>query len=333
MGMQFPNSDQVMLEVEITTVRKVALGVVALELRPCSGYELKPFEAGAHIDVVLPVRDANGQNMVRQYSLCNDPQEHHRYVIGVGRDVQSRGGSEWLNEHAKLGDILHISIPRNNFSLNESADHTVFVAGGIGVTPLLAMARRLSAIGRPWTFYYCARNSERAAFLTELSQLPGMVIPVFDGLPEGKPIDLYEVMANAPLSAHFYCCGPSSLMEAFQCAAADRPSSHVHVEWFKPKSFEPQTLQGDRSFEVKLARSGLSLNVPTNKSLLDVLIDAGIAVQHSCCDGVCGTCETSVLEGVPEHRDSVLFGDDAKSTDRMMVCVSRSITPHLTLDL
>ncbi|MDM0050540.1 PDR/VanB family oxidoreductase [Variovorax sp. J22R115] len=316
--------------------RVVADGVVAIELRAVDGYELTPFAAGSHIDVELPVRDAHGHFIVRQYSLCNDPAEHDRYVIGVGRDANTRGGSAYLHDNLQVGDVVHISTPRNHFQLYEPAPSSVLVAGGIGVTPMLAMARRLSALGQRWTLYYCARTPERAAFLDELKALPGHVIPVFDGVPGGTPIDLSKVMADAPTDAHLYCCGPTTLMEAFERAAATRDPSTVHVEWFKPRPVVASAtagVKGDGNFVVKLANSGVTLTIPPQKSILDVLIEAGIAVQHSCCDGVCGTCETRVLEGIPDHRDSVLLGEEANATDRIMVCVSRCAGASLTLDL
>lgn len=322
------------LTVRITDVSAKAEGVVALELRPADGGALPPFTAGSHIDVELPVTDRQGQPLVRQYSLCNDPDEVHRYVIGVGRDINSRGGSAWVHDHAKLGDTLRISAPRNHFALVEGAEESVLVAGGIGITPLLAMARRLSALGRRWTLYYCARTPQRAAFLRELEALPGRVVPVFDGIPGGKPIDLTSVVEATSQVAHLYCCGPASLMVAFQTATSLRPPAHVHVEWFKPRQVvhDPPP-GGDGAFQIMLARTGLKLSVPASKSVLDVLLEAGINVQHSCCDGVCGTCETKVLDGIPEHRDSVLFGEDAKTSTRMMVCVSRCAGTELVLDL
>ena len=323
------------LNVRVHDRRAVADGVIAIELRATDGYELSRFTAGSHIDVELTVRDGHGHFIVRQYSLCNDPAEHHRYVIAVGRDANTRGGSAYLHDQLKVGDIVHISTPRNHFQLYEPAPHSVLVAGGIGITPLLAMARRLSALGRTWTLYLCARTPERAAFLDELKSLPGTVIPVFDGVPGGAPIDLERVISDAPADAHLYCCGPTTLMEAFEQAAARREPHTVHVEWFKPRPASAATdvAAASGSFELKLAHSGVTLAVPPEKSILDVLIEAGVAVQYSCCDGVCGTCETRVLEGIPDHRDSVLLGEDANATDRIMVCVSRCAGNSLTLDL
>lgn len=323
------------LSVHIASMQHAAEGVLALDLRPLESTVLPPFTAGAHIGVELPIQGDTSNPVIRQYSLCNDPEENHRYVIAVGRDPQSRGGSIWIHEVLQPGDKLRISTPRNHFPLNQSATHSVLVAGGIGVTPLLAMARQLSKLGKAWSFYYCAKSSERAAFLEELQKLPGKVVPVFDGIPGGSPIDLTAVVGSAPAGAHFYCCGPSSLMEAFEKACSHLPDEQVHVEWFKPRSFinSATTSTINSAFEIKLAKTGRSLSVPADQSILDVLIEAGVSVQHSCCDGVCGTCETRVLEGLPDHRDSVLLGDEAKCTDRMMVCVSRSTGPFLTLDL
>jgi ferredoxin-NADP reductase len=318
--------------VRITDILRKAEGVVALELHAADGRALDAFTAGSHIDVELPVRDASGRPLQRQYSLCNDPSEQERYVIGVGRDAASRGGSLWLHEQARVGDMLQISAPRNHFELDEDAEDSILVAGGIGITPLLAMARRLSALGKRWTLYYCARTPERAAFLDELEALPGKVVRVFDGVPGGAPIELPRVVADAPRHAHLYCCGPVSMLEAFQQAAAQRDPGHVHVEWFKPRQATPAA-GGEGAFQITLARTGLKLDVPAGKSILDILLEAGVPIQHSCCDGVCGTCETRVLGGVPEHRDSVLFGDEAGTTGRMMVCVSRSASPELVLDL
>jgi vanillate O-demethylase ferredoxin subunit len=322
------------LTVRVAKIERAAEDVLALELRAAPGYVLSPFTAGSHIDVELPAKDAAGHFIVRQYSLCNPPSEHDRYLIAVGRDANSRGGSTWIHDTLKEGDTLRISTPRNHFPLVEDASATVLVAGGIGITPMLAMASRLSALGRKWTLYYCARTPQRAAFKEILEQLPGELVPVYDGVPGGSPIDLVEVMKSAPADAHLYCCGPTSLMEAFEKAAQARPAQHVHVEWFKPRP-TAAAAQGDweETFSIKLARTGTTLAVPANKSILDVLIDAGVSVPYSCCDGVCGTCETRVLDGIPEHRDSVLFGEEAAANDRIMVCVSRCRTPSLTLDL
>lgn len=317
------------LDVLIHARRQEADGVVSLDLRAIGG-DLPAFTAGAHIDVAVPLP---GGAVTRQYSLCNDPGESHRYLIGVGRDAASRGGSSWLCERAAPGDRLRISAPRNNFPLAEAAPHSVLVAGGIGITPLLAMARRLSALNRSWTLYLCAATPRRAAFLGDARALPGQVVPVFDGMPGVASLDLRAVAAAAAPDTHLYCCGPEPMLRAFQAACAGRPAGTVHMEWFKASTDVPAPAGGERAFAVQLARSGRQIDVPVGTSILDALLGAGIEVAHSCCDGVCGTCETRVLTGRPDHRDAVLLGADAQAQDRIMVCVSRCHDDVLTLDL
>lgn len=321
------------LDACVHRIRTLAEGIIEIDLRPVAGMELPQYTAGAHIDVELPVPDVQGRKLVRQYSLAGDPADRSRYLIGVGLDAQSRGGSRYLHETLAEGDTLRISVPRNHFPLDERAGQSVLVAGGIGVTPLVAMARRLSALGKPWELYLCARTPERAAYLEELTALAGgRVITVFDGVPGGRPIDLPRLFEAASDDTHFYCCGPSSLMEAFEVQAKRASPQRVHVEWFKPRTPVPSE-GGDKAFTLKLARRGLALTVLPEKTMLDALLEAGVDVPHSCCDGVCGTCETRVLEGIPDHRDSVLFGAEADANDRVIVCVSRAKSDSITLDL
>jgi vanillate O-demethylase ferredoxin subunit len=318
-----------MIEVTVHGRRQEADGVVSLDLRATTG-ALPRFSAGSHIDVAVPLPAGP---VLRQYSLCNDPAEAHRYVIGVGRDAASRGGSAWLCEQVAEGDRLRISAPRNHFPLDEAAPHSVLVAGGIGITPMLAMARRLSALGRSWTLYVCAATPARAAFLAEAQRLPGQVVPVFDGLAGVASLDLRAVAAAALPDTHLYCCGPGPMLHAFEAACAGRPAGTVHLEWFKAPETALAVVNGERAFDLQLARSGQRLQVPVGTSILDVLLAAGIDVAHSCCDGVCGSCETRVLAGRPDHRDAVLLGPDAQAQDRIMVCVSRCRDALLTLDL
>lgn len=320
------------LSVRVHRIRTLAEGIREIELRATDGDRLPAFTAGAHIDVEVPA--PGGAVLVRQYSLAGDPADRGRYLIGVVLDALSRGGSKYLHDALREGDALRIGAPRNHFPLNEGAGLSRLVAGGIGVTPLVAMARRLSALGRPWELFLCARTPERAAYLPELEALPGgRVMPVFDGVPGGRPIDFASVFGDAPDDTHFYCCGPGSLMEAFEAAAQGVSANRVHVEWFKPRAPVQSAESGDRTFTVKLARQGIELTVPAGKSMLDAILEAGGNVPHSCCDGVCGTCETTVLDGIPDHRDSVLFGADAEANDRIIVCVSRARSATLTLDL
>jgi tetrachlorobenzoquinone reductase len=319
-----------MIDVVVRRKSAAAEGVVTLELADVSGEPLPAFAAGAHIDVELPLP---GGPQLRQYSLCNAPGERHRYVIGVGLDANSRGGSSWIHAQLQEGMRLRISAPRNNFPLAESAEHTVLVAGGIGVTPLLAMARRLTELGRRWTLYYCVRTPARAAFLGELMALGGEVVPMFDGMPGVGSVDLVAVLAQAPAFTHFYCCGPAGLMKAFLAASAARDAATVHVEWFAAPAASNDEPVGEGEFQLHLARTQRTLAVLPKQSILDVLLDAGIDVPYSCRDGVCGSCETRVLAGECDHRDLVLMPAEAAANDRIMLCVSRCKGAALTLDL
>lgn len=308
---------------------RVADGVLALDLRSPSGALLPPFTAGAHIDLHLPE-----VGVVRQYSISSDPADRTRYVVGVALDASSRGGSRFVHEQVRAGDLLTVGLPRNNFPLAEDARASVFIGGGIGVTPLLAMARRLSALGRAWTFYLCARTPERAAFLQEMLLLPhGRVVPVFDGVPGVAPLDLFKLVREAAPDAHFYCCGPAPMMEAFTEATRHIDPARVHVEWFTAPANAKSLAPASGAFVVRLQRSGKALEVAPEESLLDALARGGISVPSSCRDGICGTCEVRVLAGTPDHRDLVLSAADRDKGDRMFVCVSRCNTAELLLDL
>jgi tetrachlorobenzoquinone reductase len=321
------------LTLHVHAKRREAEGVVSLDLRTVDGETLPSFTAGSHVDIHIPHADASGRPLIRQYSLCNDPIERHRYVVGVGRAADSAGGSHYLHDQLREGDRVEVGGPRNLFALEESAPCTVLIAGGIGITPLLAMARRLSALGREWTLYYCVRDPARAAFLAEAQALPGTVVPVFDGMPGISMLDLDKVAAAATPDTHLYCCGPAPLMLSFERATATRRAPTVHIEWFTPRTPDPAAAGEDGAFEVHLARTGRTLVVPADKSILDVLIEAGVDVGYGCCDGVCGSCEVRVLDGRPLHRDSILTGPDGDARDRMMICVSRCADGSLTLDL
>lgn len=319
------------LRVVVHAKQLQAEGVVSLDLRPVDGAPLPLFEAGAHIDVYLPI---GTEPLMRQYSLCNDPSERHRYVVAVGLDANSRGGSRWVHAGLSEGQALQVSAPRNQFALAEEAPRSVLIAGGIGITPILAMARRLAALSKPWTLYYCVRTPGRAAFVRELMQLGGEVIPVFDGMPGIAPLDVAQLVAQTSSDTHLYCCGPAGLMRAFMDAVSGRDPKTVHVEWFAAPAKPEGTATGcDGAFDIHLARTRRTLRVPADKSILDVLLDAGLDVPHSCRDGVCASCETTVLAGECDHRDLVLMGAEAAANDRMMICVSRCKGESLTLDL
>jgi vanillate O-demethylase ferredoxin subunit len=305
-----------------------AQGVVSLDLRAVQA--LPAFEAGAHIDLLLPTPQGP---LMRQYSLCNDPRETHRYVVGVGFDANGRGGSRWIHESLTVGQTLQVGRPRNHFPLAETAPKNVLIAGGIGVTPLLAMARRLSAIGAPWTLYYCVRTPERAAFLDVLRALPGRVIPVFDGEPGVTGLDIAALARAEAPDTHLYCCGPAPMMQAFGLAVRGRAPDTVHQEWFAAPAGDAAHAPSDGGFDVHLARSGHTVRVPPDRSILEVLSTQGIEVPFACEQGVCGSCETRVLAGRCQHRDLILSEAERDANDRMLICVSRCDGDSLTLDL
>src|SRR5450830_983361 len=298
-----------LLSVRVQAMRFEAQGIVSVELMSPEGAALPAFEAGSHIDLHL----ANG--VVRSYSLLNAPAERHRYVVGVLNDRNSRGGSRYVHEQLRVGATLTISAPRNNFPVDENAAHSVLVAGGIGITPISCMLTYLRGRGKSAELLYCARSRAEAAFVNELLQQP----------------DLRAFLASKPKDAHFYCCGPTPMLNAFEAMCAELDLPNVHIERFAAaENVEPA--QTDE-YVAELARSKKSVTVPAGKSLLDALLDAGLDVDHSCREGVCGACETKVLEGEPEHRDGVLSKSEKASNKMMMVCVSGCKGRRLVLDL
>nr|WP_249792530.1 PDR/VanB family oxidoreductase [Bradyrhizobium sp. BRP22] len=271
--------------------------------------------------------------MIRSYSLVNDQSERKRYVIAVNRDAEGRGGSRLIHDTVRVGDIMTISHPRNNFVLQENAAHSVLIAGGIGITPLLAMVRRLEGLGRSWELFYATRTRFAAAFLDELHALRRDVHQnlhvTFDHAPLGRKLDLAAIVEGASAEAHLYCCGPVSMLEAFEAATTGRPTDQVHVEYFKAK--EKQATDG--GFEVRLARSARTIAVEPGKTILSALLDAGITANYACAEGVCGTCETRVIEGVPDHRDQFLSKEERAANKTVMICCSGSKSPTLVLDI
>jgi ferredoxin-NADP reductase len=311
-------------KVRVRRISYEAENVNSYELVLPDGGDLAPFTAGSHIDLHLQ----NG--MIRSYSLVNDQGERHRYVIAVNKDPSSRGGSSFVHEGIKVGDIITISTPRNNFALREDAEFSVLIAGGIGITPLMSMIRRLEELARPWKLLYAARTRRAAAFLDDLHGIrPENLQMDFDDERLGKVFDIAAIVANQPEHAHLYCCGPVPMLEAFERASASRPSDHVHVEYFQAK--EAPALDG--GFEVKLARSNRTVAVETGKSILDAVLDAGISANYSCTEGVCGTCETRVIEGIPDHRDLFLSPEEKAANKTIMICCSGSKSGTLILDL
>jgi vanillate O-demethylase ferredoxin subunit len=315
------------IQVRVKRISYEAENINSYELVSPTGSHLAPFAAGSHIDLHL----SNG--MIRSYSLINDQRELSRYLIAVNKDAVGRGGSRFIHETVRAGDIIWISRPRNNFALQEDASHSILIAGGIGITPLLSMVRRLEALGRSWQLFYAARTRSAAAFLDELNALRFDVASNLhidtDDERSGRVFDLGAIVKDVPVDAHLYCCGPVPMLEAFEAATADRPPHHVHVEYFKAKD-KPAAEGG---FEVTLARSNRTIRVPPGKTILDALLDAGVAVNYSCSEGVCGTCETRVLDGVPDHRDLFLSKEEHATNGTMMICCSGAKSSALRLDI
>jgi ferredoxin-NADP reductase len=321
-----PQNDNLTLRVR--NIGWEADGVLSIELVAPDGAALPPFEAGAHVDLALPVP---GGTVSRSYSLCNDPRETQRYVVGVGRDRASRGGSRWVHEHLRAGALLQVTPPRNHFRLNEAAPAFALVAGGIGITPILAMARRLHALGKPVRALVAARTRETAAFVDEMRALvPGLTLHL--DREAGGPPDLRGWLATLPHGAGVYCCGPAPMLDAFERSCADLGLTDAHIERFTAAPAAADAPPAG-AYTLVLERRGLTLEVNPGKGLLDTLLDAGVDVPYSCMEGVCGTCETRVLEGEIEHRDGVLSAVEKKRGDVMMVCVSSCKGPRLVLDL
>lgn len=303
-----------------------AEGILGVELVPEQpDTSLPVVEAGAHIELHL------APGLSRSYSLTR-PGESHRWCVAVNRDAASRGGSRWIHESLRPGALLQVDGPRNHFALDESAPHAVLIAGGIGITPLLAMARRLTAIGRPWTLHYAARTRAQMAFVDELRALAdraGARLELRRDHEGDPPLDLPAIVAGLPEGAHLYACGPAGLLDAFEAATAALPRERVHLERFAAAQ-APDTAGG---YAVTLARSGRRVAVPPGQTLLDALIAEGLEPLHSCRSGVCGTCEVRVLRGTPDHRDLVLSDAQKAAGDRMMICCSGSLSAELELDL
>ncbi len=316
------------LTVRVRSLTWEAEGVLCVELVAPDGAALPVFEAGAHIDLQLPLPAGVAS---RSYSLCNDPCERHRYVVGVGLDRASRGGSRWVHEQLRPGALLSITAPRNHFRLNEAAPSFALVAGGIGITPILAMARRLHTLGKPVRVLLAARHRGAAAFVDTMRALAPELTLHLDSEAGGPP-KLHAWLAALPVGTSAYCCGPAPMLDSFEKACAELGLTDAHIERFAAAP-APADARPPGGFTLVLDRSGRSIEVPADKSVLDALLDAGIDMPYSCMEGVCGTCETRVLDGEIDHRDGVLSAVERKRGDVMMVCVSRCKGERMVLDL
>jgi len=309
-------------DVRVEAKHAASDGVVELTLREVSDHPFPRWTPGAHIDLML------GEAPTRQYSLCGDPADHHLWRLGVLRDPNGRGSSLYVHDQLHVGDTIRVRGPRNNFELVDSPRY-LFIAGGIGITPILAMINAAEAAGAEWRLVYGGRQHASMAFLDELA-LHGNRVTVWPQDEKGL-IDLDAVLGTPQDDTLVYCCGPEPLLAAVEDRCASWPPRSLHVERFsaKPLTEPARTV----AFEVVLAQSELTLPVPPDRSILDVVEEAGVGVLSSCAEGTCGTCETPVLDGIPDHRDSVLDDDEKAANDCMMICVSRACTARLVLDL
>jgi ferredoxin-NADP reductase len=305
-------------ELLVSSVELVADGVLALALRHPLGEPLPGWQPGAHLDVVL------GPGLARQYSLCGDPADRAVWRIAVLREAAGRGGSAYVHEHLRRGGTVRVRGPRNHFPL-EPAGRYRFVAGGIGITPLLPMLAAADRAGADWTLLYGGRTRAAMAFTGELARYGDRVTLA----PEDETglLDLAPVLDGVPDGTLVYCCGPGPLLDAVEERC---PPRILRTERFHPKE---QLTEANGEFDVVLARSGRTVAVPPDVSVLDAVRAAGVEVLYSCAEGTCGTCETEVLEGVPDHRDSVLTEAERAAGETMLVCVSRCHGNRLVLDL
>lgn len=316
------------LEVRVARKIEEAVDICLFELTSIDGGPLPAFSAGSHIDVTLP------GGLTRQYSLCNDSSESHRYLIGVLKDPNSRGGSKAMHEKVAQGDLLRISAPKNHFPLAHDARRALLLAGGIGITPILCMAERLSMIGTPFHVHYCTRSPERTAFRHRIKASPfaAQVHFHFDDGPEDQKLDLASLLALPDPGRHLYVCGPKGFMDAALALArqAGWSEASLHYEFF---TAETTATEADNAFDVQLASSGRVVSVPVGKTVVQALADAGVVVQTSCEQGVCGTCVTRVLEGEIDHRDMFLTPQEQASNALFTPCCSRARSRRLVLDL
>jgi phthalate 4,5-dioxygenase reductase subunit len=312
-----------MLPLRVTRHDRIADGIHMLEFRDAGGKPLPEFSAGAHIAIQTP----NG--LLRKYSLCNDPAERDRYLVAIKREANGRGGSCNLIDNTKAGDELMVTAPVNDFALPQRAQDFLFIAGGIGITPIMAMIREIRRQGKRFRLFYCSRSPETTAFIDELSapEFKDHVVIHYDHGDPARSLDFKPILAERKNREHLYCCGPRPLMEAVRHSTDHWSSAAVHFEAFSDAETHKVT---DKPFKVRLAHSGDVVDVPTDKTILEALRAHGLEVPSSCETGTCGTCRTKLLAGKADHRD--LYLPDHDRADNIMLCVSRALTDEITID-
>jgi vanillate O-demethylase ferredoxin subunit len=316
------------MEVRVAAKTAECEGIFGFELVSLNGAPLPGFSAGSHIDVQIP------GGLTRQYSLCGDPTETHRYQIAVLRDPKTRGGSAAMHDEVQPGDVVRISAPKNHFALAHGARHNLLLAGGIGVTPILCMAERLATTGGSFEMHYCTRSRDRTAFLGRIEGSPysDRVHFHFDDGAVEQRLDMAACLATPAVGVHLYVCGPKGFMDAVLATARANgwPESQLHYEFF---AGEVLGSASDAGFEVQIASSGRVVAVSREQTVIQALAAAGIEIPFACEQGVCGTCLTRVLEGVPDHKDMYLSPDEQLANDQFLPCCSRAKSSRLVLDL
>lgn len=317
-----------MIDVLVASKKAVTDDICVFELASVDGAPLPPFSAGAHIDVNLP------DGMIRQYSLCNHSDEQHRYQIGVLRDPVSRGGSKAMHQQVNEGDRLQISEPRNHFPLAHDAKHSILFAGGIGITPILCMAERLAHTGASFELHYCTRTPAKAAFVEHIkaSSFADNVHFHFDDGEAIQKLDVKSLLDTPQPNTHVYVCGPSGFMAHVLDIAEDHqwPVAQLHREYFAAGAVDASN---DGGFEVEINSTGQVVEIPADKSVIEVLDSLNIEIPFSCESGICGTCLTGVLEGEPDHRDFFLTEVEQAQNNQFTPCCSRSKSARLVLDI
>lgn len=315
------------LQLQVCGIRLQAEGIHAFDLAHPEGDELPEVEAGAHVDVHLP------GGLMRSYSLAGDPRDRSRWTLGVLREVKGRGGSRAMHEKVRVGEMITVGAPRNAFALDDDAQHSILLAGGIGITPIKSMAHTLASQGKSFELHYCARGSRHAAFANELR---GFIAADrlhfhFDGGDPAKGLDISGLLAKVVDGSHVYFCGPGGFMKACAEAAQHWPKGTVHSEHFKAPELPKTDAGSDGSFEVKLARTGITVTVQPDQTIVRAIELAGHRVPTSCLSGLCGACKVDYLEGEVDHKDFIL-SEEEKSRS-LTVCCSRAKSPCLVLDL
>jgi ferredoxin-NADP reductase len=322
----WPTDADAVYPLRVAAVTREADAVVSLTLRHPQGRDVPAWEPGAHIDVHLPSR------RIRQYSLCGDPRDLREYRIAVLREQAGRGGSAEIHDVPLTGKQLMVQGPRNHFQLRDSPRY-LFIAGGIGVTPILPMIAEVCP-GRPWAMYYCGRTRTSMAFTEEARSVGGDRVHILPTDESGR-LDVEGIVRSADAGTAVYCCGPPGLLSAVTDACQRlAPAASLHTERFiQDGQFPAPGTVENRPFRVELRRSGRTLPVPADRTLLQVIRDAIPDVPYSCEEGYCGTCETKVLGGQPDHRDEILSAEEHAESKTMMICVGRARSETLVLDL